>query len=37
MTVSRKSLAAFLVQTLEDESLHRQTLTVVENTRPMPA
>ena len=34
MTVSRKSLAAFLVQTLEDENLDRQTLTVVENTRP---
>ena len=30
MTVSRKSLAACLVQTLEDDKLDRQTLTVVE-------
>jgi len=37
MTVSRKSLAAFLVQTLEDANLDRQTLTVVANTRAMPA
>lgn len=33
MTTSRKSLAAFLVQTVEDGKMGRQTITVVENTR----
>ena len=33
MTVTRKSLARYLVQTLENTNMNRQTLTVIENTR----
>ena len=33
MTVTRKSLAQYLVQTLESNSMRRQTLTIVENKK----